>query len=65
MIVHVLTHLFLILQQSSAQKVIGNGLGIAIAGAEEKIVDYAELAVDEQANLPSQVCYNLHLPAFI
>ena len=58
----------LLLQQSwitSAQKVIGNGHGIAIAGAEEKIVDYAELAVDEQANLPSQVFQNLGLHAYL
>ena len=56
----------LLLQQSwitSAQKVIGNGLGFAVLGAEELIVDYAELADDEQANLPSQVC--LGLLAFI
>ena len=62
MIVKALPHLLLLVQQScltSAQKVIGNGHGIAIAGAEEKIVDYAELAVDEQANLPSQVFQNL------
>ena len=50
---------------TSAQKVIGNGLGFAVLGAEELIVDYAELADDEQANLPSQVCLTLCLLAFI
>ena len=68
MIVKALPHLLLLVQQScltSAQKVIGNGHGIAIAGAEEKIVDYAELAVDEQANLPSQVFQNLDLIVII
>ena len=68
MIVKTLLHLLLLVQQScltSAQKVIGNGHGIAIAGAEEKIVDYAELAVDEQANLPSQVFQNLGLIVII
>ena len=68
MIVKTLPHLLFFVQQScltSAQKVIGNGHGIAIAGAEEKIVDYAELAVDEQANLPSQVFQNLGLIVII
>ena len=58
----------LLLQQAwitSAHKVIGNGLGFAVLGAEELIVDYAELADDEQANLPSQVCLTLCLLAFI
>ena len=36
-----------------------------VLGAEELIVDYAELADDEQANLPSQVCLTLVLLAFI
>ena len=57
----------LLLQQAwitSAQKVIGNGLGFSVLGAEELIVDYAELAADKEANLPSQVCLTLGLLAF-
>ena len=68
MIVKTLAHLLLFVHQScltSAQKVIENGHGLAVLGAEDKIVDYAELVVDEQANLPSQVFQNLGLPAFI
>ena len=66
MIVKTLAHLLLFVHQScltSAQKVIENGHGLAVLGAEDKIVDYAELVVDEQANLPSQVFQNLGLPA--
>ena len=61
MIVKTLAHLLLFVHQScltSAQKVIENGHGFAVLGAEDKIVDYAELVVDEQANLPSQVFQN-------
>ena len=35
--------------------VIDNGLGPLVWGAEEKIVDYALLAADQKATLPSQV----------
>ena len=66
MIVKTLAHLLLFVHQScltSAQKVIENGHGLAVLGAEDKIVDYAELVVDEQANLPSQVFLNLGLHA--
>ena len=68
MIVKTLAHLLLFVHQScltSAQKVIENGHGLAVLGAEDKIVDYAELVVDEQANLPSQVFQNLGLPAYL
>ena len=68
MIVKTLARLLLFVHQScltSAQKVIENGHGFAVLGAEDKIVDYAELVVDEQANLPSQVFQNLGLPALI
>lgn len=41
---------------ASTVKVIDNGLGDTLNGLEEKIVDYALLAADEKANLPSQVC---------
>ena len=36
-------------------KVIDTGLGHAVFGAEDKIVDYALLALDEKASLPTQV----------
>ena len=68
MIVKTLAHLLLFVHQScftSAQKVIENGHGLAVLGAEDKIVDYAELVVDEQANLPSQVFQNLDLIVII
>ena len=68
MIVKTLAHLLLFVHQScltSAQKVIENGHGFAVLGAEDKIVDYAELVVDEQANLPSQVFQNLGLHAYL
>ena len=68
MIVKTLAHLLLFVHQScltSAQKVIENGHGFAVLGAEDKIVDYAELVVDEQANLPSQVFQNLGLIVII
>ena len=68
MIVKTLALLLLFVHQScltSAQKVIENGHGLAVLGAEDKIVDYAELVVDEQANLPSQVFQNLDLIVII
>ena len=68
MIVKSLAYLLLFVHQScftSAQKVIENGHGFAVLGAEDKIVDYAELVVDEQANLPSQVFQNLGLHAYL
>ena len=36
-------------------KVIDTGLGHAVFGAEDKIVDYALLALDEKASMPTQV----------
>ena len=43
------------LRSSSGLKTIDNGVGPIIWGAEEKVVDYAVLADDETAALPSQV----------
>ena len=37
-------------------RVIDNGLGLPVFGAEEKMVNYAFLASDQKAALPSQVC---------
>ena len=54
----VLTNLFLLAHQLkliSGLRVIDNGLGLAAYGAEENIVDYALLATDQKAALPSQV----------
>ena len=50
--------IFLLAQQLSAisaLRVLENGLGLPVYGAEETIVDYALLAADQKANLPSQV----------
>ena len=44
---------------ASTLRVIDNGLGVTQSGLEEKIVDYAILAADEKADLPSQVCQGL------
>ena len=41
---------------ASTVSVIDNGLGVTQSGLEEKIVDFAILAADEKADLPSQVC---------
>ena len=43
------------LRTTSGLRVIDNGLGPLVWGAEEKIVDYALLAADQKATLPSQV----------
>ena len=53
-----LTNLFLLAHQLnliSGLRVIDNGLGLPVYGAEENIVDYALLATDQKAALPSQV----------
>ena len=50
--------IFLLAQQLSAisaLRVLENGLGLPVYGTEETIVDYALLAADQKANLPSQV----------
>ena len=44
-----------LLRTTSGLRVIDNGLGPLVWGAEEKIVDYALLAADQKATLPSQV----------
>ena len=43
------------LETTFALSVIDNGLGFPEYGAEENIVDYALLAADQKATLPSQV----------
>ena len=40
---------------TSGLRVLDNGLGPAVFGAEEEVVDYALLAKDQKAALPSQV----------
>ena len=53
-----LTNLVLVAHQlslTSGLRVIDNGLELAIYGAEEGVVDYALLASDQKAVLPSQV----------
>ena len=53
-----LTNLFLLAHQlglTSGLRVIDNGLGLPVYGPEENVVDYALLAVDKKAALPSQV----------
>ena len=44
-----------LLRTTFGLRVIDNGLGALVWGAEEKIVDYALLAADQKATLPSQV----------
>ena len=39
---------------------IDNGLGLPVYGSQEKIVDYALLAADTKATLPSQVQAESH-----
>ena len=43
------------LSLTSGLRVIDNGLGLAVYGSEERIVDYALLASDQKSALPSQV----------
>ena len=43
------------LSLTSGLRVIDNGLGLAVYGAEDSVVDYALLASDKKAALPSQV----------
>ena len=45
---------------TSGLRVIDNGIGIPVFGAEEKMVDYALLATDKKATLPSQVQNSKH-----
>ena len=54
-----LTNIFLLthqLQTTSGLRMLDNGLGPAVFGEEEGVVDYALLAFDQKAALPSQVC---------
>ena len=57
-IMQVLANLFLLIHQlsfTSGLRVIDNGLGLAVYGSEERVVDFALLAADTKATLPSQV----------
>ena len=47
--------LLLQLSFTSGLRVIDNGLGLAVYGSEERVVDFALLAADTKATLPSQV----------
>ena len=40
---------------TSGLRVLGNGLGLPVYGAEHTIVDYAVLDEDKKATLPKQV----------
>ena len=54
----VLANLFILAYQLKATfglRMIDNGLGLPLYGAEETIVDYALLADDQKGALPSQV----------
>ena len=54
-----LNNLFLVAHQllslTSGLRVIDNGLGLPLYGAEERVVDYAFLALDQNATLPGHV----------
>ena len=53
-----LTNLFLLAHQlkpTASLRMIDNGVGLPVYGAEERIVDYALLAADQKADLPHQV----------
>ena len=39
----------------SALRVIDNGVGLPVHGFEENVIDFAHLAADQKAALPSQV----------
>ena len=60
--------LLLLLGSTSGLRVLDNGLGLPVYGAEDNVVDFASLANDQKADLPSQVAvssfisYNLNPP---
>ena len=57
-IMRLLANVFFLTQQlslTSGLRVIDNGLGLAVYGSEERVVDFALLAADTKATLPSQV----------
>ena len=57
-IMQMLTNLLLLAHQlkpTAGLRVIDNGLGLPVYGAEERMVDYALLAADRKADLPRQV----------
>ena len=47
--------LLLLLGSTSGLRVLDNGLGLPVYGAEDNVVDFASLANDQKADLPSQV----------
>ena len=59
--------LFLLAHQLSTTfglRVIDNGLGLPVFGAEEKMVNYAFLASDQKAALPTQVLIFINYKSF-
>ena len=57
-IMQLLANLFLLAHQlslTSGLRVLDNGLGLPVYASEEEVVDYALLADDHKAALPSQV----------
>ena len=57
-IMQLLANLFLLAHQlslTSGLRVIDNGLGLPVYASEEEVEDYALLADDHKAALPSQV----------
>ena len=62
-VLQMLSKLFLLAHQlviSSGLRVIDNGLGQPMFGVEEEVVNFAELATDQKASLPSQVQDSYH-----
>ena len=57
-IMRLLANLFFLTHQlslTSGLRVIDNGIGLPAYGSEERVVDFALLAADTKATLPSQV----------
>ena len=48
------------LSLTSGVRVIDNGLGLAVFGSEDTMVDFALLAADTKASLPKQVQAESH-----
>ena len=48
------------LSLTSGVRVIDNGLGLAVYGSEDTMVDFALLAADTKASLPKQVQAESH-----
>ena len=62
-IMRLLFNLFFLAHQlslTSGVRVIDNGLGLAVYGSEDTMVDFALLAADTKASLPKQVQAESH-----